>query len=77
MTLGRGAFFSLDTLTFMLHVSLQKEENGKVVSTLLPSKNEFLQSGLGPGQEYEVSLSIVKNNTRGPQTSSTVTTRKF
>ncbi|XP_014841200.1 PREDICTED: tenascin-like isoform X5 [Poecilia mexicana] len=52
-----------------------KEENGKVVSTLPPSQTDFLQSGLGPGQEYEVSISIVKNNTRGPQTSKTVTTK--
>lgn len=57
--------------------SLQKEENGKVVSTLPPSQTDFLQSGLGPGQEYEVSISIVKNNTRGPQTSKTVTTSRF
>uniref|UniRef100_A0A096LYY8 Tenascin Ca n=1 Tax=Poecilia formosa TaxID=48698 RepID=A0A096LYY8_POEFO len=53
----------------------QKEENGKVVSVLPPSQTDFLQSGLGPGQEYEVSISIVKNNTRGPQTSKTVTTK--
>ncbi|XP_016518251.1 tenascin isoform X3 [Poecilia formosa] len=52
-----------------------KEENGKVVSVLPPSQTDFLQSGLGPGQEYEVSISIVKNNTRGPQTSKTVTTK--
>ncbi|XP_075952969.1 tenascin isoform X2 [Anarhichas minor] len=52
-----------------------KEENGKVVSTLPPSQNQFLQSGLGPGQEYEVSVSIVKNNTRGPPTSKKVTTK--
>ncbi|XP_029372058.1 tenascin-like isoform X1 [Echeneis naucrates] len=52
-----------------------KEENGKVVSTLPPSQNQFLQSGLGPGQEYEVSINILKNNTKGPQTSKTVTTK--
>ncbi|KAM6901913.1 LOW QUALITY PROTEIN: tenascin-like [Lycodopsis pacificus] len=52
-----------------------KEENGKVVSKLPPSQNQFLQSGLGPGQEYEVSVSIVKNNTRGPPTSKRVTTK--
>uniref|UniRef100_A0A8C2ZJT2 Tenascin Ca n=1 Tax=Cyclopterus lumpus TaxID=8103 RepID=A0A8C2ZJT2_CYCLU len=46
-----------------------KEENGKVVSTIPPTQNQFLQSGLGPGQEYEVSVNIIKNNTRGPQTS--------
>ncbi|XP_023276984.1 tenascin-like isoform X7 [Seriola lalandi dorsalis] len=52
-----------------------KEENGKVMSTLPPSQNQFLQPGLGPGQEYEVSINIIKNNTRGPQTSKTVTTK--
>ncbi|XP_028458209.1 tenascin isoform X4 [Perca flavescens] len=52
-----------------------KEENGKVMSTLQPSQTQFLQSGLGPGQEYEVSVNIIKNNTRGPQTSKKVTTK--
>uniref|UniRef100_A0A3Q2NS77 Tenascin Ca n=1 Tax=Fundulus heteroclitus TaxID=8078 RepID=A0A3Q2NS77_FUNHE len=52
-----------------------KEENGKVVNTLPRSQNEFLQSWLGPGQEYEVSINVLKNNTRGPQTSRTVTTK--
>nr|XP_020509514.1 tenascin isoform X3 [Labrus bergylta] len=52
-----------------------KEENGKVLSTVSSSQNQFLQSGLGPGQEYEVSLNIVKNDTRGPPTSKRVTTR--
>ncbi|KAG7215347.1 hypothetical protein INR49_022584 [Caranx melampygus] len=54
-----------------------KEENGKVVSTLPPSQNEFVQSGLGPGQEYEVSINIIKNNTRGPQTSCPLLTETF
>lgn len=53
---------------------LQKEENGKILKTLPSSQNQFLQSGLGPGQEYEVSISVVKNNTQGPQTSKRVTT---
>uniref|UniRef100_A0A8C4GHI1 Tenascin n=1 Tax=Dicentrarchus labrax TaxID=13489 RepID=A0A8C4GHI1_DICLA len=53
-----------------------KEENGKVVSSLPSSQNQFLQSGLGPGQEYEVSINIIKNNTKGPQTSKKVTTSK-
>lgn len=47
------------------------------MSTLPSSKNQFLQSGLGPGQEYEVSINIIKNNTRGPQTSKKVTTSEF
>uniref|UniRef100_A0A673JSF4 Tenascin-like n=1 Tax=Sinocyclocheilus rhinocerous TaxID=307959 RepID=A0A673JSF4_9TELE len=52
-----------------------KEENGKIVNNLTPSQTNFEQPGLGPGQEYEVTLSIIKNNTRGPETSSTVVTR--
>ncbi|XP_023143532.2 tenascin isoform X6 [Amphiprion ocellaris] len=52
-----------------------KEENGKVSSTLPSSQTQFLQTGLGPGQEYEVSINIIKNKTRGPQTSQTVTTK--
>uniref|UniRef100_A0A673B1Q9 Zmp:0000000846 n=1 Tax=Sphaeramia orbicularis TaxID=375764 RepID=A0A673B1Q9_9TELE len=52
-----------------------KEENGKIATTLPPSQNQFVQSGLGPGQEYEVSVNIIKNNTRGPQTSKKVTTK--
>ncbi|KAM9338176.1 tenascin-like [Symphorus nematophorus] len=52
-----------------------KEENGKVMSTLPPPQNQFVQSGLGPGQEYEVSINIIRNNTRGPQTTKKVTTK--
>ncbi|XP_041667618.1 tenascin-like isoform X4 [Cheilinus undulatus] len=52
-----------------------KEENGKILSTLPSSKTQFVQSGLGPGQEYEVSINILKNNTRGPQTSRRITTK--
>ncbi|XP_068077498.1 tenascin isoform X1 [Danio rerio] len=52
-----------------------KEENGKIVNNLTPSQTTFEQQGLGPGQEYEVTLSVIKNNTRGPETSSTVVTR--
>ncbi|XP_077354308.1 tenascin-like isoform X2 [Festucalex cinctus] len=51
-----------------------KEENGKVASTVPSSQNRFLQSGLGPGQEYEVSISVIKNNTRGPPAIQRVTT---
>ncbi|XP_059405429.1 tenascin isoform X3 [Carassius carassius] len=52
-----------------------KEENGKIVNNLTPSQTTFEQPGLGPGQEYEVTLSVIKNNTRGPRTNSTVVTR--
>uniref|UniRef100_A0A667XDE2 Tenascin Ca n=1 Tax=Myripristis murdjan TaxID=586833 RepID=A0A667XDE2_9TELE len=51
------------------------KENGKIVNTLPPYQNKFNQSGLGPGQEYEVSINIVKNNTRGPQASKKFTTK--
>ncbi|XP_043095563.1 tenascin isoform X2 [Puntigrus tetrazona] len=52
-----------------------KEENGKIVNNPTPSQTNFEQQGLGPGQEYEVTLSVVKNDTRGPEASSTVVTR--
>ncbi|KAM8872494.1 tenascin-like isoform 1-T1 [Synchiropus picturatus] len=52
-----------------------KEENGAVLQRLPSSQNQFVQSGLGPGQEYEVSVNMVKNQTRGPLTSHRVTTR--
>ncbi|KAI7813166.1 putative tenascin-like [Triplophysa rosa] len=54
-----------------------KEENGKIVNTLKPSQTSFEQTGLGPGQEYEVSLGIIKNNNTGPQTSAYVVTRIY
>ncbi|XP_068508852.1 tenascin isoform X3 [Syngnathus scovelli] len=57
-----------------IHFRNMKEENGKVVSTVPSSQNRFLQSGLGPGQDYEVSISVIKNNTRGPPTIQRVTT---
>ncbi|XP_050965709.1 tenascin isoform X3 [Labeo rohita] len=52
-----------------------KEENGKIVTNLPSSQTDFEQPGLGAGQEYEVTLSVIKNKTRGPKTSSTVVTR--
>ncbi|XP_037548160.1 tenascin [Nematolebias whitei] len=58
-----------------IHFRNTKEENGKVVNTVQSAENQYFQSGLGPGQEYEVSINIIKNNTRGPQTSKTVKTK--
>ncbi|XP_053709924.1 tenascin-like isoform X2 [Synchiropus splendidus] len=52
-----------------------KEENGAVLHRLPSPQDQFVQSGLGPGQEYEVSINMVKNQTRGPLTSHRVTTR--
>ncbi|XP_031432979.1 tenascin isoform X2 [Clupea harengus] len=51
-----------------------KEENGKILNALNRGQTSFEQVGLGPGQEYEVSLGVVKNNTRGPQATRTLVT---
>ncbi|XP_066511358.1 tenascin isoform X2 [Hoplias malabaricus] len=51
-----------------------KEENGEILNSLSPPETTFEQSGLGPGQEYEVKLEVLKNNTRGPPASKNVVT---
>uniref|UniRef100_A0A8C7N9D5 Tenascin C n=1 Tax=Oncorhynchus kisutch TaxID=8019 RepID=A0A8C7N9D5_ONCKI len=58
-----------------LYVRNTKEENGKILTTLPSSQTMYEQSGLGPGQEYEVSVGVIKNNTRGPQSTKIITTR--
>uniref|UniRef100_A0A8C5BD86 Tenascin n=1 Tax=Gadus morhua TaxID=8049 RepID=A0A8C5BD86_GADMO len=58
-----------------LNIRNMKEENGKIVNILPSTQNNFEQSGLGPGQEYEVSLRAIKNNTKGPQTTRTFSTK--
>ncbi|XP_072529721.1 tenascin [Salminus brasiliensis] len=52
-----------------------KEEDGKIVNNLPPSQTHFEQPGLGPGQEYEVSVGVIKNNSRGKPLKMTVMTR--
>nr|XP_015222057.1 PREDICTED: tenascin isoform X2 [Lepisosteus oculatus] len=52
-----------------------KEENGGISNTLTRPETSYTQSGLGPGQEYEVTLHIVKNGTRGPGASKNVVTK--
>jgi len=54
----------------------QKEEDGEILNSLTPPETTFEQSGLGPGQEYEVKLEVVKNNTRGNPSSKNVVTSK-
>ncbi|XP_018588508.2 tenascin-like isoform X2 [Scleropages formosus] len=49
-----------------LTVRNTKEENGQIQTTLPREKTRFELSGLGPGQEYEVKLGVLKNNTSGP-----------
>ncbi|XP_061622366.1 tenascin isoform X3 [Phyllopteryx taeniolatus] len=52
-----------------------KEEDGEILSSLGRPDTTFEQSGLGPGQEYEVKLEVVKNKKRGPPASKNVITR--
>lgn len=54
----------------------QKEEDGEILNSLGRPETTFEQSGLGPGQEYEVKLEVVKNNKRGPPASKNVITSK-
>lgn len=54
----------------------QKEEDGEILNSLGHPETTFEQSGLGPGQEYEVKLEVVKNNKRGPPASKNVITSK-
>lgn len=60
----------------MLFWFWQKEEDGEILSSLTRPETTFEQSGLGPGQEYEVKLEVVKNNKRGPPASKNVVTSK-
>uniref|UniRef100_A0A8D3AP62 Tenascin C n=1 Tax=Scophthalmus maximus TaxID=52904 RepID=A0A8D3AP62_SCOMX len=52
-----------------------KEEDGEILNSLGHPETTFEQSGLGPGQEYEVKLEVVKNNKRGPPASKNLITR--
>ncbi|XP_078406452.1 tenascin isoform X3 [Cetorhinus maximus] len=52
-----------------------KEENGEISNSLKKPDVSFVQTGLAPGQEYEVSLRAVKNNTHGPQIKKILTTK--
>ncbi|XP_038134449.1 tenascin-like [Cyprinodon tularosa] len=51
-----------------------KEEDGEILNPLSRPETSFEQSGLGPGQEYEVKLEVVKNNKRGPPASKNIVT---
>ncbi|XP_030063010.1 tenascin isoform X4 [Microcaecilia unicolor] len=51
-----------------------KEENGEIVNTLNSGVTTYMQSGLAPGETYEVSIQAVKNNTEGPKLTKVTTT---
>ncbi|XP_029776737.1 tenascin [Suricata suricatta] len=52
-----------------------KEDEGEITKSLRRPETTYRQTGLAPGQEYEISLHIVKNNTRGPSLKRVTTTR--
>ncbi|XP_054853589.1 tenascin isoform X5 [Eublepharis macularius] len=55
--------------------SLKEEDNGGIRSSLERPQTSYLQPGLAPGHQYNVSLYVVKNQTRGPGLSRVVTTK--
>ncbi|XP_069868387.1 tenascin isoform X2 [Dipodomys merriami] len=55
--------------------NMNKEDEGEITKSLRRPETSYRQTGLAPGQEYEISLHIVKNNTRGPGLRRVTTTR--
>ncbi|XP_010166410.1 tenascin, partial [Antrostomus carolinensis] len=55
--------------------NIKKDDNGDITSSLKRPETSYMQPGLAPGQQYNVSLHIVKNNTRGPGLSKVITTK--
>ncbi|XP_077139581.1 tenascin isoform X5 [Ranitomeya variabilis] len=52
-----------------------KKQNGEISTSLESSVTSFEQQGLAPGETYEVSIQVVKNNTHGPTLTKLTTTR--
>ncbi|XP_073429239.1 tenascin isoform X3 [Dendrobates tinctorius] len=52
-----------------------KKQNGEISTSLESSVTSFEQQGLAPGETYEVSIQVVKNNTHGPALTKLTTTR--
>ncbi|XP_065504420.1 tenascin isoform X2 [Caloenas nicobarica] len=55
--------------------NMKKDDNGDITSSLKRPETSYMQPGLAPGQQYNISLHIVKNNTRGPGLSRVITTK--
>ncbi|XP_060056027.1 tenascin isoform X7 [Erinaceus europaeus] len=55
--------------------NMNKEDEEEITRSLRRPETTYLQTGLAPGQEYEITLHIVKNNTRGPGLKTVTTTR--
>lgn len=54
-----------------------KDDEEEITKSLRRPETTYRQTGLAPGQEYEISLHIVKNNTRGPGLKRVTTTREY
>lgn len=61
--------------TWDLIIRNTKEENGEISTSLQRPVTSYVQPGLAPGQTYNFSIHVVKNNTRGPGLSKVTTTR--
>ncbi|NXC81761.1 TENA protein, partial [Cercotrichas coryphoeus] len=66
--------FSFDGWELVFH-NMKKDDNGDITSSLKRPETSYMQPGLAPGQQYNVSIHIVKNNTRGPGLSKVITTK--
>uniref|UniRef100_A0A8C5UIZ5 Tenascin C n=1 Tax=Malurus cyaneus samueli TaxID=2593467 RepID=A0A8C5UIZ5_9PASS len=55
--------------------NMKKDDNGDITSSLKRPETSYMQPGLAPGQQYNVSIHVVKNNTRGPGLSKVITTK--
>ncbi|XP_075691657.1 tenascin isoform X1 [Rhinoderma darwinii] len=61
--------------TWRLIFQNTKKLNGEITTSLESSVTSFEQQGLAPGETYEVSIHVVKNNSLGPALTKTTTTR--
>ncbi|KAM8933450.1 tenascin isoform 2-T2 [Pelodytes ibericus] len=52
-----------------------KEKNGEISTSLERPVTTYVQQGLAPGETYEVSIHVIKNNTQGPGFTRVTTTR--
>ncbi|NXD51198.1 TENA protein, partial [Corvus moneduloides] len=66
--------FSFDGWELVFH-NMKKDDNGDITSSLKRPETSYMQPGLAPGHQYNVSIHIVKNNTRGPGLSKVITTK--
>ncbi|NXK89044.1 TENA protein, partial [Formicarius rufipectus] len=66
--------FSFDGWELVFH-NMKNDDNGDITSSLKRPETSYMQPGLAPGQQYNVSIHVVKNKTRGPGLSKVITTK--